>query len=40
MTNHQKVLSFMAKFSDKEFLSLAREGIILWDKTVEGSGIY
>ena len=24
---------------DKEFLSLVREGIILWEKTVDGSGI-
>jgi len=33
--SHNEVID--SEKNDKEFLSLVREGIILWDKTVEGS---
>lgn len=36
--SHDEVLD--SEKNDKEFLSLVREGIILWDKTLEGSGFY
>ena len=36
--SHDEILD--SEKNDKEFLSLVREGIILWDKTVEGSEIY
>jgi len=36
--SHDEMLN--SERNDKEFLSLVREGIILWDKTLEGSGIY
>jgi predicted nucleotidyltransferase len=36
--SHSEVID--SEKNDEEFLSLVREGIILWDKTVEGSEIY
>lgn len=36
--SHDEILD--SEKNDKEFLSLVREGIILWDKTLERSGIH